>query len=182
MNRFLLSIGTPEVALGVFTALLFAFCARHNSFEDRDVRLLERLLWLLPLMVVAVAFATLLRPELRTWWGLGRINLAVTLALIFGAYRLVSGFGAPGSGPKGQDAGFIVVFALGMALCAPANAGAAAWILSDQNPSFADWFRQRKLIGSLLTFLAALPLAVIMMAWGSVVLGLAGAMAMAVKR
>jgi hypothetical protein len=182
MNRLLQIVAGPEVVLGVLSVFVFIFCARHGSYSSADVRLLERLIWLLPLLVVPLAFATILLPGSKNWWWLGRVNLAVLVCLLVCAVRIVQGFGAPGSGPKGQDAGLIVVVSLGVVFGAIANAVAGAFILREQNSSFDEWFRMRPVIASVLTALASVPVMIAQTAATGLLLGVGLAIVAAFKR
>lgn len=175
MNRSLTWLAGPELALGVVTGFVFLVCARYNSYSSGDGRVLERFLWLLPLMAVPVAFATLFVPGAKTWWWLGRVNLAVLLCLVVCGLRIVAGFGAPGSGPKGQDVGLIVIVALGVLFSALGNAVAGALILRAQHPGFDEWFRIRTVLAPTLMVLAAVPVAIAQAVVTSLVLGIAGA-------
>lgn len=182
MNRILSVFAGPEVILALFTAAVFAFCARHSSYSSADVRVLERLMWLLPLLVVTVGFATLAVPGARTWWWLGRINFAVLAGLTACALRVVEGFGAPGSGPKGQDAGLILVLAIGVFFSAIGNAIAGTLILRAQNVAFDDWYRMRPYLGPVLTAVATVPLVLAQIVANGIVLGVAGAIYSGFKR
>lgn len=182
MNRPLHFLAGPEAVLALLTALVFLVCARHSSYSAADVRVLERMMWLLPVVAVPLAYATLLVPGAKSWWWIGRINLAVLVCLTVGALRVVEGFGAPGSGPKGQDAGFIIVISLGVILSALGNAVAGALVLRAENPSFAEWFRLRPVLAPALTVLAAVPLAAAQTVATGLVLGIAGAVYSAFSR
>jgi hypothetical protein len=158
MNRSLTFLFGPESMLAVFTALVFVFCARHSSYRDEDVRLLEKLIWLLPLIAVPIAFATIYVPGARTWSWLARANVALVVSLAICAVRVVSGFGAPGSGPKGQDAGLILIVSLGIGFSAIANAITGAMILRAQRPAIAEWFHEHAVTATLLTALSTVPI------------------------
>jgi hypothetical protein len=157
MSRVVALLAGPESVLAALTAAVFLCCARHTSYSDADVRVLERLMWWLPLLVVPLAFATVFLPGGRTWLWLGRANFATIIALGVCAARVVSGFGAPGSGPKGQDVGFILMASFGLGFAALANALCGAMILRAQKPALAEWFREHTLLGPSLTVLAAVP-------------------------
>ncbi len=73
MSRLVSFILGPESVLLLISALVFWFCARHNSGVGRDVELLERLLMVLPFIVVPLAF------------GFG-IVLAVALGIVGGIW------------------------------------------------------------------------------------------------
>lgn len=68
MNRPLTYLLGPEAALALFSALLFWFCSRHNSGEGRDVVIMEKLIWALPLVITPIAFAMILAPDAKNWW------------------------------------------------------------------------------------------------------------------
>lgn len=171
MNRILSILAGPEAAMVLLTAVVFLFCSRHGSYSSRDVELLERLMWVLPVVAVPLAYATIFVPGAKSWWWLGRVNVALFAALIACALKVVAGFGAPGSGPKGQDVGLLVVVCLGLILAAIANAIAGSMILAEHKPAFAEWFRARRVVGSILTGLAAVPIALIMALGGGVLTG-----------
>jgi len=137
-----------------------------------DVRSLERLLWFLPLLIVPLAFATLYLPGAKTWVGLARVNVAAAICLAVCAGRIVSGFGAPGSGPKGQDVGFILIVSLGLVFSALANSICGAMILRGQKPAIAEWFRVHSFVGPTLTALASVPVLVAEVVAGGVVVAL----------
>jgi hypothetical protein len=158
MSRALSILLGPEVVLAALTAVVFLFCARHNTASDHDVRLLEKLLMVLPLIVVPIAFATILGPGARNWVWLGRVNVATMLCLSLCAYRLVSGFG---SGAKGQDVGFMLVIGFGIGLSTIANAICGAMVLREQKPAVASWFQMHPVAGHLLTAVATLPILVV---------------------
>ncbi|MSU59902.1 MAG: hypothetical protein EXS35_17335 [Pedosphaera sp.] len=100
MNRQLTSLLGPEAAMTLLTALVFLFCARHYSSSSRDVGILDRLMWLLPFLAVPLAYATLLVPGAKSWWWLGRVNVALAVALRVCANKVMNGLKAPGSGPS----------------------------------------------------------------------------------
>lgn len=180
MNRVLTLLAGPELVLGVFTAAVFAFCARHHSYSDEDVRLLEKLLLLLPLLVVPVGFITVLVPGAKTWAWLARVNLATLGCLIACGLRIVDGFGAPGSGPKGQDAGMILVIGFGIVWSALANAICGTAVLRAQQAGVAAWYRAHPIGGYALTAVATAPILVVQgivtVAIVTVVMLLAGAL------
>jgi hypothetical protein len=159
-RSFLNWLAGPEAVAAALFAGIWLVCARHASYGARDVALLEKLVWLLPAVAVAGAFVPLAWTQPRPWWWLARANAACFALLVFGAYRIVGGFGAPGSGPKGQDAGLILALSLGVVLAAPANTISAAVLLAEHRPGFAEWFRLRPVLGSGLTLLAAVPVGV----------------------
>ena len=159
MNRGLMILVGPEVVLTGFTLVVYWFCARHGSFASRDVEILERALWLLPLLSVALAYATFLVPGARSWSWLVRVNLALLVALVVGSIRIIDGFKEPGTGPNGGAIGLLVVICLWILVGSLANAISGALILSEQRPAFAEWFRNRRVLAGLLTVLAAVPIA-----------------------
>jgi hypothetical protein len=158
MSRALNILLGPEVVLAALTAVVFLFCARHNSASDHDVRLLEKVLMLLPLVLVPIAFATVFAPGARNWVWLGRVNFATILCLSLCGYRLVSGFG---TGAKGQDVGFMLVVGFGIGLSTLANAICGAMVLREQKPSIATWYQMHPIGGHLLTAVATLPILVV---------------------
>ena len=162
--------------MALLTAIVFGFCARHGSYSPRDVQLLERLMWLLPVVAVPLAYATLLVPGAKSWWWLGRVNVALVVALLACAVKVTQGFGAPGTGPKGQDVGILVVLCLGLAIGALANAIAGSLILAEHRPAFAAWMGAHRFLGTLLTALAAVPIGAAM----GFALGILGGIAFAV--
>lgn len=157
MNRPLNYLLGPEAVLVVFSALLFWFCSRHNSGEGRDVALMEKLIWAIPFLITPIAFATILAPNARNWWWLGRAIGFTYLAIMVCGYRLIAGLG---SGAKGQDVGLILLLMLGAVAIAIATAVTGAMILAATKPGFANWFQVHKVLGSFLTALAAIPIGV----------------------
>lgn len=154
MNRPLSLLAAPELVLALLTAVIFWVCARHNSGEGRDVALMERLLMLLPLLMVLPAFATVLVPHAKTWWWLGRAVVFTYVFLFVCAGRLITGYG---TGAKGQDAAFIMVLIFSTVLIAIGATISAALILAENRPAFAAWFGARKFVASLLTVVAMVP-------------------------
>jgi hypothetical protein len=155
MSRATSLLAGPELVLALITGAVFWFCARHNSGEGRDVQLCEKLLMLLPLLVVPAAFATVLLPGAKTWWWLGRAIVFTYVFMLVGAGRLIAGFG---TGAKGQDAAFIMVLVFGTVLVAIGTAVTGAMVLAENRPAFAAWFGARKILGSFLTALATVPI------------------------
>ena len=141
MNRITRLLLGPEMVLSAFSVAVFLFCSRHRSYGSDDVSALEILLLLLPFIAVPLAFATIYVPGAKTWIWLGRVNLALMATLTLCGYRIVMGFGAPGSGPRGQDVGLLLVLSLGIAFSSLANAITGAMILRAQKPAAAEWFR-----------------------------------------
>jgi hypothetical protein len=70
--------------------------------------------------------------------------------------RLIHGLG---SGSKGQDAAFIVLVVTGSLATALATAPTGAMILAATKPAFANWFQAHKILGSILTAAAVVPIA-----------------------
>jgi hypothetical protein len=155
MNRPLTYLFGPEAALALFSVLLFWFCSRHNSGEGRDVAIMEKLIWALPFIITPVAFATILAPDSKNWWWLGRAIGFTYIAIFVCGYRLIHGLG---SGAKGQDAAFILLIVLASVAIALATAVTGAMILAATKPGFANWFQAHKFLGSLLTLLSAVPI------------------------
>ncbi len=145
--------------MALLTVGVFFFCSRHYSYSTRDVDSLERLMWFLPVMAVPLAYATMFVPGAKSWWWLGRVNVALFVALLVCANKVVNGFVAPGAGPSAGGFGIIAVICFGVFFGALANAVAGALILAENKPAFAEWFRARKFIGCLLTALAAMAFA-----------------------
>jgi hypothetical protein len=172
----------PEVLLLGFGALVFAFCARHNSYGSQDVRTLEKLLWLLPFLVVPIGFATILVPGAKNWVWLSRVNIAVVVCLAVCAFRIVSGFGAPGSGPKGQDVGMILALTLGAGCSGLANVVCGSMVLRAQRPEADEWFRLHPIGGTALAAASAVPIVVVQVIVTIVILGLLAAMVSAFVR
>ena len=158
MSRSLSLVTGPEAVLAALTAAVFLFCARHMSYGAADVRALERLVWLLPLMAVPLAFVTMRWTADHTWGWLVRVNVAVLTCLTVCAFRIVDGFGLPGSGPKGQDVGFILMVSLGVMFSAVGNAVCGAAILRTQQSAVAEWFRTHTVAGPVVTALATIPI------------------------
>lgn len=156
MNRTYL-IG-PEVIMALFIALVFLFCARHYSYNSRDVDILERLMWLLPVMAVPLAYATFLVPGAHSWWWLGRVNVALFVALLVCGNKVVNGFVAPGGGPSAGAYGIFAMLCFGLVFAALANAIVGALILAELKPGLNEWLRAHKFLGGLLTVLAAIPI------------------------
>ncbi len=172
MNRWSTYCMGPEAAMGALTLLVYWFCGRHNSYSRSDVDLLEKMIWLLPVVAVALTFATVFVAGSKNWWWLGRANVALLIALLVCSFRIVDGFGAPGSGPKGQDVGVAVAMMLGLVFASLANTIVGAMILAEHKPAFAQWFRAHKFFASLLTVLAALPLGMALALLGGIGLGI----------
>ncbi|HEX2099155.1 MAG TPA: hypothetical protein VHF69_00745 [Candidatus Synoicihabitans sp.] len=157
MNRWPLIVFAPEVIVAGLTVVICWYCARHYTYSDSDVRSMERLLWLLPLLFVGAAFATFFVTGHRTWSWLLRANLAAAVGLGLVLLRAVGGLGAPGSGPKGQEAAFILVIAFAMILGAVANTFAGALILRANRPTLDGWYVEHPLRALALTGVAAIP-------------------------
>ncbi len=155
MNRPLTYLLGPEAVLAVSTALLFWFCARHNSGEGRDVAIMEKLIWAIPFILTPIAFATILVPEAKSWWWLGRAVVFTYLAIFICGYRLICGLG---SGSKGQDVAMILLVMLASVAIAIASSITGAMILVATKPGFANWFQAHKFLGSFLTMLAMIPM------------------------
>lgn len=155
MNRPLAYLLGPEAVLVLFSGLLFWFCARHNSGEGRDVAIMEKLIWAIPFLITPIAFATILAPDAKNWWWLGRAILFTYIAIMVCGYRLISGLG---SGSKGQDVALILLVVLGAVAIAIATAVTGAMILAATKPGFANWFQAHKILGTFLTALATIPI------------------------
>jgi hypothetical protein len=159
MNRPLTYLLGPETVLTLLGLLVFWFCARHSSGERHDVDQLEKLVWLLPFIVVPCAFATVFVPGAKTWWWLGRAIVPTFVMLIVCGLKIVDGFG---SGAKGQDAALIIIATFGTVAVSLASAVAGAIILAANRPAFGEWFQARPVLGSVLTALAALPIGAVL--------------------
>ncbi|MBN8645959.1 MAG: hypothetical protein J0L61_12050 [Planctomycetes bacterium] len=179
MNRPLLYLLSPEAVLALMTAVVFGLCARHPSGEGADLRLLERVVMVLPFVVVPIAFATVFVPGARTWWWWGRVQILTLVALAVCAGRLIHGFGM---GAKGQDAAFILVISFGLIGTALGSAITGAMVLAETRPGFAGWFRAHPILGSLLTLLSAIPLGAIAAFAVAITLGVVGGLWTAMKR
>lgn len=155
MNRPLSLLAGPELVLVGLTGAVFWFCSRHTSGGGRDVDALEKLAMLLPLLMVPPAFATVAFPGAKTWWWLGRTVVFTYVLLLACAGRVIAGFG---DGAKGQDAAFIMILVFGTVLIAIGTTVACALILAETRPGFAAWFAGRKVLGSLLTAVATVPI------------------------
>lgn len=155
MNRQLTYLVGPESVLTLLGLLIFWFCARHNSGERHDVDLLEKLVWLLPFIVVPCVFATVFVPGAKSWWWLGRAIVLTFVMLLVCGGKIVDGFG---SGARGQDAALIIIATFGTVAVSLASAIAGAMILAANKPAFGEWFQARPVLGSMLTALAALPI------------------------
>lgn len=159
MNRPLTYLLGPEAVLAVSTALLFWFCTRHNSGEGRDVALMEKLIWAIPFLITPLAFATILAPDAKNWWWLGRAIVSTYLAVMVCGYRLIEGLG---SGSKGQDAALILLLVLGAVAIAIATSITGAIILAATKPGFANWFQAHKVLGTFLTAAATIPIGIVL--------------------
>ncbi|MBL9171993.1 MAG: hypothetical protein JNL10_00535 [Verrucomicrobiales bacterium] len=159
MNRLLTFLVGPESVLTGLTLVVYWFCARHGSYASRDVTILERTLWLLPFVAIALAYATFLVPGARSWSWLVRVNIALLIALVVGSVRIIDGFKEPGTGPNGGAIGLLVVICLWILVGSLANSIAAAFLLAEHRPAWAQWFRERKILGGLLIVVSAVPMA-----------------------
>lgn len=155
MSRPITYLLGPETALAVATALLFWFCARHNSGEGRDVAIMEKLIWAIPFILTPIAFATILAPDAKNWWWLGRAIGFTYLAIFVCGYRLICGLG---SGSKGQDVAMILLVVTASVAIAIASSIAGTMILIATKPGFANWLQAHKFLGSLLTALVTIPI------------------------
>lgn len=149
-------LGPESVAAAVGAAVL-GFCARHASGTGRDVDLMERLVVLLPLLVVVPVFLTALVPGAATWTWLARALVASFVVAGLLTLRVVEGFG---SGAKGQDAAMIVSLCLTSMVAGTGSSIAGAMILAQRDAAFAAWFRARPVLASLLTLAASIPLGI----------------------
>lgn len=177
-KKWLLILG-PETVLLLAAAGVFWFCARHDSGEGRDLLVLERLVMVLPLAVVPLAFATVLVPGAQSWWWLGRAIVVTLAGLMICAGKIIAGFG---SGAKGQDAAFVLVVVFGIALVSVGTAATGALILAANHAGFAEWFRVRRLLGCVLTMLAVLPIGVVLATGTTVLVGVTAGIWSALSR
>lgn len=159
MNRSLTYALGPEGVLVLLSALLFWFCSRHNSGEGRDVALMEKLIWAIPFIITPISFSTILLPDAKNWWWLGRAIVFTYIAVMVCGYRLVEGLG---SGAKGQDAALILLLTLGAFAIAIGTAVSGTMILSATKPAFAAWFRAHTILGPLITAVAVIPIGIVL--------------------
>lgn len=159
MNRPLTCLLGPEAALTLATIVLYLFCVRHNSGGGRDVILMEKLIWAIPFILTPIAFATIFAPDAKNWWWLGRAIGFSYLAIFVCGYRLICGLG---SGSKGQDVAMILLVVLASVAIAIASSVTGALILAATKPGFANWFHAHKILGTLLTALATIPIGVVL--------------------
>ncbi len=160
----------PETIAAIAVAVVYGLCALHPNVDGKDVDFLEGMIWLLPPIVVPAVFATVLDGTQSLRWLL-RPTLASLAALMVSAFRTIQNFG---SGARGQDAALIVVMTLGVVFVAVALSVSGAVILARQRPAFRDWFRRRRLLGSLLTLMAAIPVGFVVGAGVALGLGFLG--------
>lgn len=154
----LLSIALgPELLMAVIVACVFGFCARHATTSPGQTEILERLIFLLPPLIVLAVFLTVFVPGAANWWWLGRASVVSMVGTGIVAGRIIAGFG---SGAKGQDAAFIVAIMFAGFAASLAIPASGAYVLARTNSSFAEWFRMRPVIGVLLTIAAAVPVGV----------------------
>ena len=179
MNRLQTLLLGPEMLLAPLLAVIFWFCQRHGSGAGRDVDLAERFLMWLPFVAVPLAFLALFVPPLRTWWGLGRILFALAVVLSVAGVKLIGAFG---TGAKGQDAAFLMILIFGTALAAVGTAIGGAVILAGERPAVHEWLRTHRLLGGILTLLAAVPLGAVMMLVTACGLGLIGGLWTSLRR
>lgn len=172
MNRPLTYLLGPEAAMLLLTVVVFLFCSRHYSYSTRDVGILERVMWLLPVVAVPLVYATIFVPGAKSWWWLGRVNVALFVALLVCSNKVVNGFVAPGAGPSAGAFGIFTVICFGVVFAALANAVAGALIIAEHKPAFAEWFRARRFVGSILTAFAAVPIGAAMAFVLAVALGI----------
>jgi hypothetical protein len=166
MNRNLTYFIGPELVLAVLSALVYWICARHNSGEGKDILVMEKIVMLLPFVVTPLVFLTIFVPGGRSWVWLGRaIILTYTMLLVCGG-RAITGFG---TGAKGQDAAFMLIIGFGTIAITVGATVAVTMILFETKPAFAEWYRNRKVLGSLLTVVSAAPIGLIL---GGAVLGI----------
>jgi hypothetical protein len=158
MNHPLTNLPGPEATLVLLSALLFWFCSRCNSGEGRDIAVMDKLKWAIPFITTPIAFATICAPYAKNWWWLGRAIVFTYMAIMVCGYRVISGLG---SGSKGQDVALILQVVLGAAAIAIATAVTVAMILAAPKPGFANWFHAHKILGTLFSALAMLPIGLV---------------------
>lgn len=165
----------PESVLAALTAVIFWIAARHTSGQGRDVQVLERLLLWLPLLVVVLAFSTISVPGAKTWWWLGRMLFFAFAALFVCSWRLIENLGG------GAAFGFFLVLGLGVMAASLAAAVSSTMILCELRPSFAEWFQARRVMGSALTLLSAIPIGAAMGVVVTTCLGVVGGIWSAIR-
>lgn len=159
MNRPLTYLLGPEAALTLATIVLYLFCARHNSGEGRDVAIMEKIVWMLPFLLAPFAFATILAPDAKNWWWLGRAILFTYVATFVCGFRVIDGFG---SGSKGQDVAIILLVMTGSVAIGISTAITGSMILAATKPGFANWFHAHQILGSFLVALSVIPIAFVL--------------------
>ena len=157
MQRISIYLFSPEILLGLLNLGVILFCARHRTYSDSDVQALSCLAFLLPALAVLAGFALIFVPTPKTWGWLARANLETWATLLFCGFQIVSGFGAPGSGPKGQDAGFILILSFGLCATALANAFSLSQIFRGSRTSWDTWLSSHPVAGFLAVGAGAVP-------------------------
>lgn len=179
MIRLLPLLIGPETVMLACTLGVYALCARLPTGEPDAIRILERMVWLLPPLAVVLVFLTLLVPGNANWLWLARATVVSLLGPSIFIWRVVEGFG---SGAKGQDAAFIVAFVVAAITASAGVAIAAAAILGQRSPAFAEWFRMRPLVGSLLVLVSTVPIGIALVLGGSLVGGFLLGLYVAIRR
>jgi hypothetical protein len=172
MNRLLPYLLGPEIALTLLTALVIVYCSRHGSYSAQDVQAVQRLIWLVPLLAVLLAFGPIVFSATKSGWWLARANIAVLISLPVCTGKIIEKFAAPGAGPAGQEAGLVLMLVFAAGLTGLANAICGTMILGAAKPAFASWMRAHTLLGYLLTGVAMVPLAMVQATAASVSLAI----------
>jgi hypothetical protein len=145
-----------QITGNVRAALVFWFCARHDSGEGRDAAIMSRLVWTVPFFVTPIAFPTILAPDATNWWWLARAIVFTYIAIFVCGYQFINGLGL---GSKGQEVAFILLVMLGAVAIGIATAITGTMTLAATKPGFANWFHAHTILGSFLVALSAIPIA-----------------------
>jgi hypothetical protein len=179
MIRLLPFLVGPETAMLLCTLGVYAICSRLPAGEPDAMRILERMVWLLPPLAVVLVFLTVLVPGNANWLWLARATLVSLVGPSIFVWRIVEGFG---SGAKGQDAAFIIAFAFAAITASVGVSVAGAAILGQRTPAFAEWFRMRPLVGSLLVLASTVPIGIALVVGGSTIGGFLLGIYFAIRR
>lgn len=179
MIRLLPFLVGPETAMLLCTLGVYAICSRLPTGEPDALRILERMVWLLPPLAVVLVFLTVLVPGNANWLWLARATLVSLVGPSIFVWRIVEGFG---SGAKGQDAAFIIAFAFAAITASVGVSVAGAAILGERSPAFAEWFRMRPLVGSLLVLASTVPIGIALVVGGSTIGGFLLGIYFAIRR
>jgi hypothetical protein len=167
MSSILQQLLGPELAMTILVGVIWLVTAKATVGDPTVVHWAERAVWLMPIIAVALAFATLFWPHLGplvideplSWWRLGRTALVSIVGPCIAVWFIVHLFG---SGAHGQDAAFIITLLIAGVFTSLGIAIGGAAILADRHEAFAEWFRMRPIIGSALTLIAALPIGIVL--------------------